>query len=98
MPDSSDPPPRQAEEHDENRTVTELGFDEYHELADAYFERLLQKLEEKQEETSHFDAEYSVRRSTQNEDGSLLTYFLGWCTPHRYQGQRYDSDQQATAK
>jgi frataxin len=60
MPDTSDPPPREAEEHDQPKIATELGFEEYHQLADQYLERLLVKLEQKQEEKAEFDAEYAV--------------------------------------
>jgi frataxin len=60
MPDTSDPPPRQAEEHDTPTAAAELGFEEYHHLADQYLERLLGRLEAKQEERPDIDAEYSV--------------------------------------
>ena len=61
MPDTSDPKPREAEEHDQPRTATELEIEEYHNLADQYFERLMVKLEQKQEEKAEIDPEYSVR-------------------------------------
>jgi Frataxin-like domain len=61
MPDTSDPKPREAEEHDQPKTASELDFEEYHKLADQYLERLMVKLEQKQEEKTEIDAEYAVR-------------------------------------
>jgi frataxin len=60
MPDTSDPPPREAEDHDQPTTATELRSEEFHQIADQYLERLLVKLEQKQEEKPEFDAEYAV--------------------------------------
>jgi frataxin len=60
MPDSSDPPPREAEEHDQPKAALELDFEVYHKLADQYLETLLNKLEQKQEERTEIDVDYSV--------------------------------------
>jgi len=61
MPDSSDPPPRQAEEHDAPSTATELEFEEFHQIADQYLEGLVSQLEAKQEEKGDIEVEYAVR-------------------------------------
>jgi len=60
MPDTSDPPPREAEEHDQPKAATELEFEEYHRLADEYLEKLQSKLEQLQEERGEIDVEYAA--------------------------------------
>jgi frataxin len=61
LPDSSDPPPREAEEHDAAPSQkTEITIDEYHILADGFFETLIAKLEARQEAKGDLDVEYAV--------------------------------------
>jgi frataxin len=61
MPDTDNPAPRKAEEHDQSLTPADLTPEEYHEIADQYLEKLILKLEQKQEETNEIDAELVVR-------------------------------------
>lgn len=63
LPDSSDPPPREAEEHDDQSPTqkTDITIEEYHTLADEFLETLIAKLEQRQEEKGDMDVEYSVR-------------------------------------
>jgi len=60
MPDSSDPEPPKTEDHAQPSAATELEIEEFHKIADQYLERLVAKLEAKQEETGEVDAEYSA--------------------------------------
>lgn len=60
MPDTSDPKPREAEEHDAAAAPAELDIDEYHQVADQYLEKLVSLLEAKQEKDGKIDVEYSV--------------------------------------
>jgi frataxin len=62
MPDSSDPPAPDPEAHDAPSTRSELSVDEYHVAADHFMERLLARLEERQDERGDLEAEYSVRQ------------------------------------
>jgi frataxin len=67
LPDTSDPAPREAEEHEPTpQQKTEITNDEYHTLSDAYLDILIGKLEARQEEKGDIDVEYSVRHSHYN--------------------------------
>ncbi|KAF2432106.1 Frataxin [Tothia fuscella] len=61
LPDTSDPEPREAEEHEPApEHKTEITIEEYHTLADEYLEKLISKLEARQEEKGDIDVEYSA--------------------------------------
>jgi len=60
MPDTSDPKPREAEEHDGATAPAEIDIDEYHQVADQYLEKLESLLEAKQETEGKIDVEYSA--------------------------------------
>jgi hypothetical protein len=60
MPDTSNPAPRKAEEHDQTLAPAELTEEEFHHLADQYLEKLITKLQEKQDAEGLIDAELSV--------------------------------------
>jgi frataxin len=62
LPDSSDPPPREAEPHEDTPSQkTDITIDEYHTLSDHFLEGLIAQLEARQEEKNDIDVEYSVR-------------------------------------
>ena len=60
MPDTSDPPERDAEEHATPDARSEISLEDYHHHADQFFEKLVAILEAKQEEKADLDSEYSV--------------------------------------
>ncbi len=57
LPDRS-APTAEAEEKVTQRT--EISIEDYHKLSDHFFEELLRKLEQRQEDKGDLDAEYSV--------------------------------------
>jgi hypothetical protein len=59
MPDSSDPPPRKAEAHDEP-DKSAISLKEYHAQSDAFLDTLITRLEQRAEEKADIDCEYSV--------------------------------------
>jgi hypothetical protein len=61
IPDAENPAPREAEDIDQPTVPTDLTTTEFHERADAYFDELVNRLEEKQEQTPDVEVEYSVR-------------------------------------
>lgn len=60
MPDT-DSPATEAKNTEPAVAVAELSEGEYHELADAYLETVLSKVEELQDAREDLDIEYSVR-------------------------------------
>lgn len=62
MPESENPPPREAEPHEEVSAATELDYEEYHQRSDQFLEALVEKLEQIQEEKSEVEVEYAVRQ------------------------------------
>ena len=60
MPGSSDPPPREAEAHDEPDSKAEITIEEYHLHSDAFLETLLARLELRSEEKGDIENDYSV--------------------------------------
>jgi hypothetical protein len=61
MPESSDPPAPATESHDVPTERSEMTLQDYHERADQFMERLLARLEERQDEKGDLEAEYAVR-------------------------------------
>jgi len=63
-PESENPQPTPREpEHNVTESVSgpaDITIEQFHEVADAYLEALIEKLEELQEETEEVDVEYSV--------------------------------------
>lgn len=60
-PESGDPPPKESEGSRSSRLVAaDITDDEYHDLADAYLDKVLLRLEELQDEKDGIDVEYSV--------------------------------------
>lgn len=62
MPDSSDPPAREAEEHDQAIARTELSAEDYEVCANQFMDKLYAKLEARQDEKADLDVDYSVCR------------------------------------
>lgn len=61
-PETENPQPKERES-ESNVTASgpaDITIEHFHELADAYLEALIEKLEELQEETEEVDVEYSV--------------------------------------
>lgn len=61
MPDAEHPAPRKSEAADVPTVPTDIPTTEFHELADAYLEELLSRLEDAQDATPDLEVEYSVR-------------------------------------
>jgi frataxin len=59
MPDTENPA-NEAEKTEETIAVAELSEAEYHELADAYLEKVLTRFEELQDERDDIDVEFSA--------------------------------------
>lgn len=61
-PESAEPAPKEAETaaYESPSAPAEISVEEYHELADAYLDTLMEKLEALQEEREEVDVEYSV--------------------------------------
>ncbi|KAJ4368835.1 Mitochondrial matrix iron chaperone [Neocucurbitaria cava] len=60
MPDSENPPPREAESTDEPTVPTDIPTSEFHERADQYLNELVQRLEEAQENDPNIEVDYSA--------------------------------------
>ncbi|KAF1977942.1 mitochondrial chaperone Frataxin [Bimuria novae-zelandiae CBS 107.79] len=60
MPESENPPAPQVEKSDTPKEPTAITTTEYHKHADGYFDELVARLEEKQEESPDYDVEYSA--------------------------------------
>lgn len=61
MPDAENPKPRESEGVEDPKVATELSTEEYNQLADAYLEELVNKLEGEAEKNPALDVEYSVK-------------------------------------
>ena len=61
MPDAENPKPRESEDIDDPKVATEISTEEYNQLADAYLEELVSKLEGEAEKDPSLDVEYSVK-------------------------------------
>ncbi|KAG0646320.1 Frataxin [Hyphodiscus hymeniophilus] len=59
-PDSEDPRPKEAESNVKAAQPAELTNEEYHELADAYMDDMVERMEQLQEEKDEVDVEYSA--------------------------------------
>ena len=60
MPESENPPPKESQDSETPTTATDITTSEFHERADEYFDELLSRLEEKQDESPEYDVEYSA--------------------------------------
>jgi hypothetical protein len=60
MPDTADPQPPAAEEHDTPDARSEISMEDYHQHADNFFDSILVLLEARNEEKGDVDAEYAV--------------------------------------
>ncbi|KAF2093243.1 Frataxin [Rhizodiscina lignyota] len=60
MPDTSDPQPKESEPHEQDVQPADITYEEFHSLADAYLEELLQRVEKMQEGNEGIDVEYSA--------------------------------------
>lgn len=60
LPDSENPPAKQAEDSPVTATPAEISEGEYHQLADEYLETILSKFEELQDEREDVDVEFAV--------------------------------------
>ena len=60
-PESEDPAPKEAESNIKTAQPAELTNEQYHELADAYMDSMVERMEQLQEEKDEVDVEYSVR-------------------------------------
>jgi frataxin len=70
-PDSEDPRPKEAEPQAVVTEPTDISIEQYHEVSDAYIDKMVAVLEELQEERDDVDVEYSVRTCL-NEKGSII--------------------------
>lgn len=61
MPDTDNPQVKETPKSEVKTSVAELTDAEYHELADAYLETVVTKLEEIQDEKDGVDVEFAVR-------------------------------------
>lgn len=61
-PESSDPAPKESEDHVKLSAPTEISTEYYHEQSDAFMDRLVAELEALQEEREDVDVEFSVRK------------------------------------
>jgi len=59
-PDSSDPIPKEAEDHVKSLTPTEITTEVYHEQSDAFMEQLVAELEALQEVREDVDVEFTA--------------------------------------
>jgi hypothetical protein len=97
MPDTSNPAPRKAEEHDQALAAAELTDEEFHKLADQYLEKLMTKLEQKQDEKGEIDAELSVSLlDCTYRKANLIR--IGWSIEHRNKRSRHYYHQQTTTQ
>ena len=88
MPDSSDPPVREAEEHIQSTEPAELTIEEYQVRSDHFFDALVTKLEQRQDEKADVDVEYSVGSQNNSSIAQLLTLVwryrpVSWSFQHR---------------
>jgi hypothetical protein len=60
MPESSDPPMREAEDQIQSTQPAELTNEEYQLRSDEFFDTLLTKLEKRQDDKADVDVEYAV--------------------------------------
>ena len=60
MLESENPPPKESQDSETPTTATDITTSEFHERADEYFDELLSRLEEKQDESPEYDVEYSA--------------------------------------
>lgn len=74
LPHTDDPAPPNVEANDPKAVPAELTDGEYHEVADAYLEVILSRLEEIAEKDEGVDVEYSVR---------TMSKFTPPLAPHR---------------
>lgn len=61
LPESENPPVKQAEDSPVTATPADITEGEYHQLADEYLETILSKFEELQDEREDVDVEFAVR-------------------------------------
>jgi len=59
-PESENPQPKTAEDHDVPAAAAELSVEQYNALSDEYMDTLVERLEELQEEREDVDVEYSA--------------------------------------
>lgn len=60
MPDAENPKPKESEEIEDPKAPTQVSIEEYNQLADAYLDELVTKLEGEAEKNPKLDVEYSV--------------------------------------
>lgn len=59
-PETDDPKPKEAEDHATASHPADLSVEEYNELSDHYMDKMVEKLEQLQEERGDVDVEYSA--------------------------------------
>lgn len=59
-PESEDPHPKEPESHTTGAQPAVLTSEQYNELADAYMDSMVERMEQLQEERDDVDVEYSV--------------------------------------
>lgn len=62
-PESENPEPKIPEDHDSAVGPAQLSPEQYNALSDEYMDKLVERLEELQEEREDVDVEYSVSKS-----------------------------------
>jgi hypothetical protein len=60
LPETSDPPKREPEEHDPPAVKSEISMEDYHKASDHFMDQLVAKFEKRQEEKADIEVEYHV--------------------------------------
>jgi hypothetical protein len=95
MPDAENPKPRESEDIEDPKAPTELSTEEYNQLADAYLEELVTKLEGEAEKNPAVDVEYSVHMASLSNSHISTDEMVGWRARSQRGRQRYLCPQQA---
>ena len=95
MPDAENPKPMESEDIEDPKAPTELSTEEYNQLADAYLEELVTKLEGEAEKNPAVDVEYSVKMTSLSNSHMSTNEMVGWRARSQRGRQRHLCPQQA---
>jgi len=84
-PESEDPQPKAPESSNNAAQPAELTNEEYNELADAYMDAMVERMEQLQEESDEVDVEYSV---SSPPSSLVATGYSPWIKTNSYTGWR----------
>lgn len=59
-PETDDPKPQEAEDHNSSVAPTDITIEEYHKISDKYMDKMVEELEALQEDREDVDVEFSV--------------------------------------